>query len=111
MAVYRNFTVTAEDVGMPVKTVKEELLKSIYGDERQVNIYTGEITGVSPGKEAFQHNINTFQGCSGAVIFLLDLGQDGCGVKEEDHGKAIAIHVEGDQLDSGRIVNFAFKIP
>lgn len=111
MAVYRNFTMTAEDVGMPIKSVKEELLKSIYGDEHQVNIYTGEITGVSPGKEAFQHNINTFRGCSGAVIFLLDLGQDGCGVKKEDHGKAIAVHVGGDQLDNGKIVNFAFKIP
>lgn len=82
MAVYCNFVVTAEDVGMPKNSVKEELLKSIYGEQGQVNIYTGEITGVSPGKEAFQHSINTFRGCSGAIIFLLD--QDGYGVEKDE---------------------------
>jgi len=56
------------------------------------------------------HNINTFQGCSGAVIVLLDLGQDAFGVDKSDYGKAIGIHAGGEQLSDGSIVNFGFKI-
>jgi hypothetical protein len=72
---------------------------------------TGQIPNVSPGKEAFKHNINAFQGCAGAIIFLLDVDQEGHGVIEADYGKAIAVHVGGDRLgDGGIIVNFAFTI-
>eukprot|EP00980_Cylindrotheca_fusiformis_P015354 scaffold4305_cov57-Cylindrotheca_fusiformis.AAC.1 len=41
---------------------------------------------------------------------LLDVDQEGCGVIESDYGKAIAVHVGGDRLSDGTIVNFAFKI-
>eukprot|EP00978_Attheya_sp_CCMP212_P030824 scaffold114663_cov45-Attheya_sp.AAC.1 len=37
--------------------------------------------------------------------------QDGFGILEEDHGKAIAVHVGGDEVDEGDARNFAFKIP
>eukprot|EP00978_Attheya_sp_CCMP212_P008691 scaffold20426_cov47-Attheya_sp.AAC.7 len=110
MAVYRNFEVTAEDAGMSNNSITADELRQIFGREGRVNIYTGQITNVSPGKEAFEHNINTFRGCSGAVIFLLDVDQEGHGVIESDYGKAIAVHVGGDRLAGGTIVNFAFKI-
>jgi hypothetical protein len=35
----------------------------------------------------------------------------GYGVDSNDYGKAVAVHVGGEQLASGAIVNFAFKIP
>ena len=38
-----------------------------------------------------KYDINSFAGCSGAVVFLLDVNQPGS-VREDDHGKAIAIH-------------------
>ena len=111
MVVYRNFEVTPEDAGMSRNSITAEELRQIFGTENRVNIYTGQITKVSLGKKAFEHNINTFRGCSGAVIFLLDVDQEGCGVIESDYGKAIAVHVGGDRRSDGTIVNFAFKIP
>eukprot|EP00980_Cylindrotheca_fusiformis_P010834 scaffold2447_cov110-Cylindrotheca_fusiformis.AAC.16 len=111
MVVYRNFEVTPEDAGMSRNSITAEELRQVFGRENRVNIYTGQITKVSPNQKAFEHNINTFRGCSGAVIFLLDVDQEGCGVIESDYGKAIAVHVGGDRLSDGTIVNFAFKIP
>lgn len=51
-----------------------------------------------------------YRGCSGADIFLLDQNQNGNSVNDTDHGKAIAVHVGGDELADGTIINFAFKI-
>ena len=110
MAVYRNFEVTPEDAGMSPNSVTADELREIFGREGRVNIYTGQIMNVSPDNTAFEHNINSFRGCSGAVIFLLDVDQEGCGVVDNDYGKAIAVHVGGDRLSDGTIVNFAFKI-
>lgn len=110
MAVYRDFVVTAEDAGMPRNTLSSNYLRGIYGHENRVNIYTGQITHVSPNGKAFEHNINTFAGCSGAVVFLLDQDQDENGVISEDHGRAIAIHVGGKNIAAGKISNIAFKI-
>jgi hypothetical protein len=110
MAVYRNFEVTPEDAGMSPNSVTADELRQIFGREGRVNTYTGQIMNVSPDKTAFEHNINAFRGCSGAVIFLLDVDQEGLGVIENDYGKAIAVHVGGDRLSGGTIVNFAFKI-
>lgn len=110
MVVYRDFEVTPEDAGMPKNSITVDELRLIFGREGCVNIYTGQITNVTPDKESFEHNINTFRGCSGAVIFLLDEDQEGVGIIDNDHGKAIAVHVGGDRLSSGIVVNFAFKI-
>ena len=104
MAVYRNFEVTDEDAGMTKGTITTEELRKIFGRENRVNIYTGQITRVSPGGEAFEHDINSFRGCSGAIIFLLDSDQDGYGVKSSDYGKAIAVHVGGQRLENGLTV-------
>jgi hypothetical protein len=58
------------NAGMSSTSITADELRQIYGLQGRVNIYTGQITNVSPGKEAFEHNINTFRGCSGAVIFF-----------------------------------------
>lgn len=106
VAIYRDFVILPEDTGMP--NISEEELQRIYGPINKVNIYTGKITRVCDGGECFEHDINTFSGCSGAIVFLLDRNQDN--VPEQDYGKAIAVHVGGDEV--GAIVsNFAFKIP
>lgn len=110
MAVYRNFEVLPEDAGLLGSSISKEDLRNIYGHENRVNIYTGQITRVAPGGDAFEHNINTFRGCSGAIVFLLDIDQDGFGVDSSDYGKAIAVHVGGEQMADGTIANFAFKI-
>jgi len=110
IAVYRNFEIEAADAGLPENSITAEELRQIFGLVGRVNVYTGQITKVSPGGEAFEHSINTFRGCSGAVIFLLDQGQEEHGVMESDYGKAIAVHVGGEELSNGAIVNFGFKI-
>jgi hypothetical protein len=71
-----------------------------------VAIYTGEITYV--GMYHIEHNINTYDGCSGAIIFLLDTDDQLATVNQEDRGKAIAVHVGygGELLHS----NIGFKI-
>ena len=110
MAIYRNFEVTPDDAGMSLATTTVEELRLIFGQENSVNIYTGQIVNVSQDQQTFEHNINSYRGCSGAVIFLLDHNQNGNGVNDSDHGKAIAIHAGGDELSDGTIVNFGFKI-
>lgn len=75
-----------------------------------MNIYTGEILRVSQDGSSFEHNINTYKGCSGALVFLLDRDQNGNGTLEADWGKAIAVHVGGKFVEEGRPRNFAFKL-
>lgn len=110
IAVYRNFRLESQDVGYPALTFDDEQLKEIYGRENRVNIYTGEITRVSDDFQWFEHNLNTHKGCSGAIVFLLDEGQNTeLGVIGDDHGKAIAVHGGGDRFE-GKAINVAFKI-
>mmetsp|Transcript_46239 Transcript_46239/g.112932 ORF Transcript_46239/g.112932 Transcript_46239/m.112932 type:complete len:348 (+) Transcript_46239:31-1074(+) len=108
IAIYRDFMISSEDTG--ISNLTEEDIQRIYGRMDQVNIYTGEITRVCEGGDCFEHNINTFSGCSGALVFLLDKNQEGFGVVDQDHGKAIAVHVGGDEVGGGTVSNFAFKI-
>ena len=110
ITVYRQFVVTAVDAGMPPNTLTEDRLREIYGRENEVNVYTGQITHVAPGGNAFEHNINTFAGCSGAIVFLLDRDQDGNGTIREDYSKAIAIHAGGKTIAPGQVTNVAFKL-
>lgn len=98
VAVYRNyeFDFTNDDIYTNNGWKKEDFPKDdimrIFGEDFAVSIYTGEITAVSPDKEVFRHSINTFRGCSGAIVFLLDKKQDGL-VEEKYWGKAIGVHV------------------
>jgi hypothetical protein len=108
ISVFRDFDIAPADTG--VATIAPEKILEIYGKKGEVNIYTGEIKRVVEDGLCFEHDINTFEGCSGSIVFLLDQQLDGVGVVEEDYGKAVALHVGGDIVGEGVIRNFAFKI-
>lgn len=80
-------------------------MEAIYGSKGGVCIYTGEIRHISDNGVTFEHDINTFRGCSGAVIFLLDVQSDT--VDQEYYGMAIGVHVGGLP---GTEVNLGFKL-
>lgn len=101
MAVYRTFDISHEDAYAPISVT----LTDIYGPKHQVCIYTGEVTEVSEQSDTFCHSINTFEGCSGAVVFLLDQGQDA--PQEVADGMAVGIHVGG--LDRNNNIAFMLK--
>jgi hypothetical protein len=95
----------------------ETLCGELFGEKSRPCIYTGKIVRVSLDCKTFEHNNNTFKGCAGAVIFLLDknqpdvlatrttLGQSLCGA-------AIGIHVgaPADKI-AGSNVNIGFVLP
>jgi len=83
--------------------VADAQLKTIYGEHGQVNICTGEILHV--GKDFIEHDINSFTGCAGAVVFLLDMGQPDS-VDPSDYGKAVAIHSGAHPVIGDRNVGF-----
>jgi hypothetical protein len=66
-----------------------------YGPPDVPVIQTGVITGLFANGAVFSHTINTYEGCSGAVIFLLDKAQPPESVQAEDIGKAIGVHAAG----------------
>lgn len=59
-------------------------LPTIYGLSRQICVLTGKVMAV--GTETFTHSINTYRGCSGGAIVLLD---------GPDAGKCVGIHTGG----------------
>ena len=93
--VYRTFDITHEDA----KASLNADLDHIYGEKFQVCIYTGQVTEISANGRTFCHDINTFKGCSGAIIFLLDLNQSD-DVPEDFHGRAVGINVGGLDVDN-----------
>ena len=110
MAVLRDFGITCEDAGMPRNSLSDADVIRIYGHVDRVNIYTGKITRVSPDGTWFKHNMNSFRGCSGAIVFLLDKNQTDNGVVNQDFGKAVAVHVGGKYIGDGERSNLAFSI-
>jgi hypothetical protein len=72
-----------------------------YGKPNKPVIQTGIVTTVFGNGEVFGHSINTYKGCSGAVVFLLDKDQPTESVRPEDYGKAIGVHAGG--FDSGNL--------
>jgi hypothetical protein len=84
IAVYSESGVTPDAAAMTVNYTREEL-ELIYGKPKQVTVYTGCITRVGPGE--ISYDLNSFGGCSGAIVFLLDEGQP-VSVKPVDYGKA-----------------------
>ena len=97
--VYRTFDIDHKDAGATRNTD----LIGVYGQTFQVCIYTGEVTKVSSNGKTFCHDINTFKGTSGAIIFLLDQNQLD-DVDEEFHGMAVGVNVGG--LDSDNNLGF-----
>ena len=71
--------------------LKLDTLRAIYGcnENRKANIYAGEIKYV--GDHHIEYDLNSFQGCAGAIVFLLDRDQPKS-VTKADYGKAIAVH-------------------
>lgn len=102
VAVYSLKGATPRTAGVPDMSQAE--VTKIFGKPGKVHIYTGSIRKV--GAHHIEHDINTFESCKGAVIFLLDRNQPG-GVLEGDHEKAIAIDA-GDT--PGYPLNIAFKL-
>ena len=100
--VYRTFDITHDDAKAPLNTD----LVHIYGEKFQVCIYTGQVTEISANGRTFCHNINTFKGCSGGIIFLLD-GNQSDDVAAEFHGRAVGINVGGLDVDNnlGFLIN------
>jgi hypothetical protein len=85
-----NKTISPSDIPLDYTPTQ---IQDIYGKPFQPNIYTGEITYVEEGLQHIEYDFNTFTGCSGAIVFLLDRQQPrGSGVEKCDHGKAIAVH-------------------
>eukprot|EP00978_Attheya_sp_CCMP212_P022339 scaffold66596_cov72-Attheya_sp.AAC.2 len=93
--VYRTFDITHEDAKAP----RGVILEQVYGGKFRVCIYTGQVTEVSANGQTFCHDINTFKGCSGAIIFLLDKNQSS-DVAAEFHGRAVGINVGGLDEDN-----------
>jgi hypothetical protein len=93
--VYRTFDITHEDAKAPLHT---DLVK-LYGQKFQVCIYTGQVTEISANGRTFCHSINTFKGCSGAIIFLLDQNQED-DVAAEYYGRAVGVNVGGLDTDN-----------
>ncbi|KAG7340756.1 hypothetical protein IV203_024299 [Nitzschia inconspicua] len=94
----------AEDAEIP-EDFGEAEIKKYYGEPGRVNIYTGEIKYVGP--KHIEYSINSFTGCSGAVVFLLDKDQP-ASVDQSDWGRAVAIHSGAHPLMSDR--NYGFLI-
>jgi hypothetical protein len=85
--------------------VSEQQLETFFGPPNGVNIYTGEITFV--GETHIEYDINSFKGCSGAVVFLLDKNQP-TSVRPLDYGTAVAVHAGAHPTMVNR--NVAFKL-
>ncbi|KAL3903806.1 MAG: hypothetical protein SGILL_010307 [Bacillariaceae sp.] len=83
--------------------ISDDLLRAIFGEHGRVNIYTGVIKYV--GGNFIEYDINSFTGCSGAIVFLLDCDQPDS-VDPHDYGKAIAIHCGAHPTVGDRNVGF-----
>jgi hypothetical protein len=95
----------AFDFDMPVN--EADILRRIYGRSGEANIYTGKIKYV--GATHIEYHINSFTGCSGTIVFLLDEHQPEDSVQECDYGKAVAIHSGAHPSQGDRNYGFMLK--
>ena len=106
IVVNRSFDIANADAGVP-PSFRVNLV-DIYGPKGNPCIYTGSVTEVSTNDKTFCHDINTFAGCSGAVVFLLDRQPDRFGYDDDQimelMGKAVGVHVGG--LDTDNNIGF-----
>ena len=89
--------------GEGAKNIGEAALKRIYGAPNEVNIYTGEITKVRG--DHIEYDVNSFTGCSGAFVFLLDRNQPPS-VQPCDYGCAVAVHAGSHPVLNSRNIGF-----
>jgi hypothetical protein len=92
--------------GENIKRISEEQLVNIYGKPNEVNIYTGEIIKVRG--EYIECDVNSFTGCSGAIIFLLDKQQPQS-VQPCDYGCAVAVHAGSHPVLTSRNLGFVLR--
>jgi hypothetical protein len=90
----------------PLPNVSDDDLLSVFGSPGNVNIYTGKITLM--GDHHIEYDINSFTGCAGAIVFLLDENQPES-VHEGDYGKAIAVHGGAHPTLTNRNLGFKLK--
>jgi hypothetical protein len=96
ICVYRSDDKIVNDVEKTEGKLSDAEVLKYYGPAKVPVILTGTVRGVYGDRdEVFSHSINTYEGCSGAVIFLLDKNQPPESVVEGDYGKAIGIHAAG----------------
>ena len=92
IVVFRPFDIRPSDTGM---SMTDDTLVQIFGEKDSVCVFTGETTELhNNSARTFEHSINTYRGCSGAIIFLLDKRQPNEDVASHQ-GKAIGVHVGG----------------
>lgn len=105
IGIYSDTGATKLTVGNPDITEKE--LNRIYGPSKKRHIYTGSITMV--GTHHIEYDINSFEGCSGAAVFLLgvETQPSDSGVTKADVGKVIAVHAGAHPR---KVKNIGFKI-
>jgi hypothetical protein len=95
---------TIAGVGENNVVTSDKEIDLIYGSQHTVNIYRGQIIYV--GESHIEYDINSFTGCSGAIVFLLDKNQPPS-VQSCDFGKAV-VHSQSHPILSKR--NLGFKI-
>ena len=105
LVVYNVSDVSAESAMAP--EISAAQLRKIYGGKGDVVIHTGEILAV--GEKHIEYDINSYGGCSGALLFLLDRNQPGS-VPSSEYGKAVAVHSSGHPL-SNIDRNIGFILP
>jgi hypothetical protein len=104
IVIYSDTGATPKTAGNP--NVSQGELNRIYGPPKTTHIYTGVITLTST--HHIEYDINAFEGCSGAVVFLLGIETQptNSGVTLNDVGKAIAVHAGAHPR---KVKNFGFK--
>lgn len=88
-----------------IVAIDEEKLAKLYGKPNVPNIYTGTIKAVGEGSNHIEYDLNTFTGCAGAIVFLLDKHQPES-VDPSDFGKAIAVHAGAHPAAVDRNIGF-----
>eukprot|EP00797_Seminavis_robusta_P013133 Sro2021_g311420.1 n/a (189) ;mRNA; r:5019-5585 len=114
MAVFRNHEFDFNDENLYTvnewdSNLSRDDIMELFGDDYSTSIYTGQITSLSDDRKVFGHDINSYKGCSGAIIFLLDKNQ--AELIKNDVGKAIGIHVGGVSSSTDGKINIAFTVP
>jgi hypothetical protein len=66
---------TVAGAGEVYVAIDEEKLAKLYGNPNEPNMYTGTIKAVGEGSNHIEYDLNTFTGCAGAAVFLLDKHQ------------------------------------
>jgi hypothetical protein len=106
VAIYRNFDIEDADAGA---TLSDLQLMTLFGSKGSVCVLTGEVTAVHDNNLTFEHSINTYRGCSGAIIFLLDRRQ--LEAAQNHAGEAVGVHVGGKpSYVGGNPANLGFRI-